>query len=144
MPIITPRPSDVATLDGIIAAMYDVICGPAGQPRDWNRFRSLYLEGARLIPIPISAGEPFRPRLLTPEDYIRRVQPIFAVEDFGERETHRETQTFGHVAHVLSTYESSRTSGGAPFDSDKNSIQLMNDGARWWIVNVMWNTPRTE
>lgn len=139
MPTITPRASDVSTLDGIIAAMYDVISGPAGQPRDWNRFRSLYIEGARLIPIP-KGGQP--PRLLSPEDYIRRVEPIFAVEDFWERETHRDTQILGKVAHVLSTYESSRTPGGPAFETDKNSIQLMNDGARWWIVNVMWNTPR--
>jgi hypothetical protein len=25
-----------------------------------------------------------------------------------------------------------------------NSIQLFNDGLRWWIVNVMWNTARAE
>lgn len=33
--------ADVAEIDGIIKALYDVISGPAG-PRDWNRFRSLY------------------------------------------------------------------------------------------------------
>jgi len=29
--------------------VYDVISGPAG-PRNWDRFRSLFVPGARLIP----------------------------------------------------------------------------------------------
>src|SRR2546422_6579302 len=41
--------SDVASPDAIIAAAYDVISGPAGQKRDWNRMRSLFYPGARLI-----------------------------------------------------------------------------------------------
>lgn len=139
----TPPPSDVTTLDAIIAAMYEVISGPAGQARDWNRFRSLYSKGARLMPVATVAGVP-KVRLLSPEEYIRRVEPIFAVEDFWEREIQRQTETFGNVAHVLSTYESRRSPDGAPFETGKNSIQLMNDGSRWWLMNVMWNTARPE
>ena len=45
-----PRPEDVATPDAIIKAMYDTISGPAGK-RNWYRERSLFLDGARLIPI---------------------------------------------------------------------------------------------
>ena len=44
------NPADVASVDAIIAALYDVISGPAGQARDWTRFRSLFVPGARLIP----------------------------------------------------------------------------------------------
>ena len=45
-----PRPEDVSSPDAIIKAMYDTISGPAGK-RNWYRERSLYLDGARLIPI---------------------------------------------------------------------------------------------
>jgi hypothetical protein len=48
----------------------------------------------------------------------------------------------GHFAHVLSFYESLRSPSGPPFERSVNSIQLLNDGLRWWIVNVMWNTTR--
>ena len=44
------KPADVASPDAILAAVYEVISGPAGQARDWDRFRSLYLPGARLVP----------------------------------------------------------------------------------------------
>src|SRR3954454_24487564 len=44
------NPADVASIDSIIAALYDVISGPAAKKRDWDRFRSLFAPGARLIP----------------------------------------------------------------------------------------------
>ena len=81
-------------------------------------------------------------RLLSTEDFIQRVDPIFAREHFWERETSRQTETVGHFAHVLSFYESLRSPDGPPFEHGVNSIQLLNDGDRWWIVNVMWNTTR--
>ncbi len=137
-------PSDVASLDAILHALYDVISGPAGQPRDWERFRSLFLPGGRLIPIICAAGGKPRARVLDLEDYIRRVDPIFATEHFWERETSRHCEILGHAAHVLSSYESLRSPNGAPFDQGTNSLQLLNDGSRWWIVSVMWNTSRTE
>src|SRR6478672_5240536 len=102
------RPSDVATIDAILHALYEVISGPAGQQRDWDRYRSLFLPGARLMPIVSIPGEKAGVRFLSAEDYIRRVEPIFAIEDFWERESGRQTETVGHFAHVLSFYESLR------------------------------------
>ena len=140
----TPRQSDVATLDAIMNALYETVSGAIGQPRDWDRFRSLFLPGARLMPIVSIAGEKASVRLLSTEDFIQRVEPIFAKEDFWERETSRKTETAGHFAHVLSFYESLRDPNGPPFEHSVNSVQLLNDGSRWWIVNLMWNTSRTE
>ncbi len=136
------RTSDVHSIEAIIHASYEVISGPAGQRRDWERFRSLYATGARLMPV-VSGASP-HVRVLSPEDYIRRVEPIFAVENFWERETSREVEQIGRIAHVLSHYESLRDPGAAPFERGTNSIQLFYDDRRWWIVSVMWNTPRSE
>ena len=138
------RPSDVATLDAILHALYEVISGPAGQPRDWDRYRSLFLPGARLMPIVSIPGEKAGVRFLSAEDYIRRVEPIFAIEDFWEWESSRQTETVGHFAHVLSFYESLRNPDGLPFERGANSIQLLNDDFRWWVVSIMWNTSRAE
>jgi hypothetical protein len=134
--------SDVSTLDAILHASYEVLSGPSGQARDWERYRTLFLEGARLMPV-VAAEKP-HVRQLTLEDYIRRVEPIFAVEDFWERETSRKTETFGRVAHVLSEYESLREPEGEPFERGANSMQLFFDDTRWWIVSVMWNTSRSQ
>jgi hypothetical protein len=138
------RPSDVATLDAILHALYEAISGPAGQPRDWDRFRSLFLPDGRLMPIASMPGEKSGMRFLSAEDYIHRVEPIFAIEDFWERESRRQTEIFSHFAHVLSFYDSLRSPNEPPFEQGANSIQLFNDGFRWWIVSVMWNTSRTE
>ena len=137
-------PADVATLEAILRAMYEVICGAAGAPRDWARFRSLYLPGARLMPVVSSPGETPHVRVLSPDDYIRRVEPIFATEDFWERETGRQVETFGRIAHVLSHYESLRAPEAVPFERGTNSVQLFYDDSRWWIVSVMWNTSRRQ
>ncbi|MFB3112623.1 MAG: hypothetical protein ACE10G_11370, partial [Gemmatimonadales bacterium] len=36
-------PADVESVDAIVAAVYDVISGAAGQERDWDRMRSLFI-----------------------------------------------------------------------------------------------------
>ena len=34
---VEPRADDIATIDGMVKAYYEVVSGPAGQPRDWAR-----------------------------------------------------------------------------------------------------------
>jgi hypothetical protein len=132
--------TDVASLDAIVAALYDVISGPAGAPRNWDRFRSLFAPGARLLPIvkPRPDG-PSEVRVMSPEDYVGRASKTFEQSVFYEREVKREVQTFGGLTHVWSTYEARHASDEArPFMRGINSIQVLNDGTRWWIVTVMW------
>jgi hypothetical protein len=78
------RPGDVDTPEHLIAALYDVISGPAGK-RDWDRFRSLFYPGARLMPSGKSPEGKLGVRVLTPEDYVTRGQAIFDKEGFFER-----------------------------------------------------------
>lgn len=134
----TAKTTDVATMDSTIAALYDSISGPAGT-RDWNRFRSLFVPGARLIPTgPRPTGE-VGARVLTVEDYIQRAGAFFEKEGFFEREVSRQTERFGNIAHIFSTYESRHAKEDAkPFQRGINSIQLMNDGKRWWVVTIFW------
>jgi hypothetical protein len=136
------NPADVATIDSIITAAYDGISAPAGKKRDWDRERSLYLPGARLIPTTMEAGteeiDPM-PHILDIERYIARVEPFFEKSGFYEKETARRTEEFGQIAHVWSTYESRHNENDPePFMRGINSIQLFNDGKRWWIVSVYW------
>ncbi len=138
----TANEQDVRTVDAIIQALYDVISGPAGQKRDWDRFRSLFAPGGRLIPALSRPGEKPVIRVLDVEDYIRRVDAIFEKEDFWESEKERKTDASGNLVHVFSSYESRRAQAGQPFQTGVNSIQLFNDGTRWWVVTVMWNSTR--
>lgn len=141
------NPADVATVDSILKSLYEVISGEAGQPRDWSRFRSLFHKDARLIPT--SAKNPqtglVTSRALTPDDYVTRVEPIFAKEGFYEIEIARKVDTFGSISQVFSTYESKKTkTDRKPFMRGINSIQLLNDGKRWWIISVYWQQESPE
>jgi hypothetical protein len=134
--------ADVASIDAIISASYKTISGPAGQKRDWDRQRGLFLPGARLIPTAVRPGDNesgLAPQILDVEQYIARVEPLFGEKGFYETELARRTEQFGRIAHVWSTYESRhREDDAEPFMRGINSFQLFNDGTRWWIVNIYW------
>src|SRR6184192_3995510 len=136
------NPADVESIEAIIAAAYDVISGPAGKKRDWERERSLFISGARLIPTAVEAGRndvDLAPLVLDVEGYIARVEPLFAKNGFYEKEIARRVEQFGQIAHVWSTYESRHDPGDPElFMRGINSIQLFNDGKRWWIVSIYW------
>jgi len=71
------NPLDVESIDAIISAAYDSISGPPGK-RDWNRERSLFIPGARLIPMAENAGETspggeITPHMLDIDGFIARV-----------------------------------------------------------------------
>jgi len=133
------NPGDVATMDSIVAAVYDVISGPAGQKRSWDRFRSLFIPGARLIPTGRRQTGEVGSRVLTPDEYVTRSSPLLEQNGFFEREVSRRVEKFGNIAHIFSTYESRHKPDDAkPFARGINSIQLMNDGSRWWIVTIFW------
>ncbi len=136
------HPEDAASIESIVAALYEVISGPAGQPRDWQRFRDLFAPGARLIPAaPRQDGS--APPSLSPDDSGQRTSDVFAQTGFVAREIARRAETFGTVAHVWSTYESRRgTNEGKPVARGINSIQVMKSAGRWWIVTVLWDQER--
>jgi hypothetical protein len=139
------NPADVKSMDAILAALYDVISGPAGKKRDWDRFRSLFVPGARLIPAAQRPGGPVEARVLDPEGYVTRSEPFLEKQGFFEREISRKVESFGHIAHVFSTYDSRHTAEDkTPFARGINSIQLLNDGKRWWIVTVYWDSERPD
>jgi pimeloyl-ACP methyl ester carboxylesterase len=133
------RPEDVSSPEALVAAVYDVISGPAGKKRDWERFRSLFADGARLIPTSTSAAGDHVPRVLDAEGYIRRTEPVFETTGFVEKEVARRVEAFGHIRHVFSTYEARHDRADAqPFLRGINSFQLVFDGTRWWVVTIFW------
>jgi hypothetical protein len=138
-----PRASDVASLDAIMAALYDVISGPAGQKRDWDRMRHLFVPGARLIPAVYQKDSIPTLRELSVEDYIKNSGPWLEQNGFFEIEVARQVDRYGGVVHAFSTYESKRKADDAkPFMRGINSIQLFDDGKRWWIVTIFWEGER--
>lgn len=134
------NPADVASMDAIMKAVYDVISGDAGQKRDWNRFRSLFYPNAQLIPTGKSRRTGKTGALAyTAEEYIQGSEPLMEKEGFFERELARQTETYGNIAQVFSTYASyHKLDDKTPFERGINSFQLFNDGKRWWVLTIMW------
>ncbi len=135
-------PADVESIDAILLALYDVISGGAGEARDWGRMRSLFVPGALLVPAaPRPDGTaPLRP--LSLEDWIRGAEPFFAQNAFYERELDRDLEQFGNVANAMSTYGSYREPEGEPFARGINTITLVSDGTRWYVVSIAWDVHR--
>ena len=143
-------PADVDSIDAIITAAYDGISGPAGKKRDWDRERSLFIPGARLIPTTKTAGEmnedgTITPQVLDVDGFIERSRDYLEENGFFEKEIARRIEQFGHIAHVWSTYESRhREDDPEPFMRGINSIQLLYDDSRWWIVTIYWQHESTD
>ena len=143
MPPPAPDPTDVASVDAVIAAVYEVISGDAGVERDWDRFRSLFLPGARLMPVSSEHGENGRTSTVAamdPEQFIAGSNDFFVSEGFYEYEIGSVTERYGDIAHRFSSYASTRTSDPdeEPFNRGINSFQLLYDGDRWWILSIFW------
>jgi len=138
-------PTDVESVDAIVAAVYDVISGPAGQARDWERFRSLFIPGARLIPVGPRPEGKYGANVTTPEEYAEGANSYFLENGFFEDEIGRTQEEFGPVVHLFSAYQSKRTpEDPEPFARGINSFQLMDDGTRWWIVTIYWTAERED
>jgi hypothetical protein len=138
-PTTSARPGDVDSIDHIIAAVYEVISGPAG-PRDWDHFRSFFYPGARLVPTRRDDKGTVTARVSSPDEYAARAQDFFSKEGFFENSVANRVEQWDHIAHVWSTYESRHAKGEKPFARGINSFQLLNDGTRWWILTIYWES----
>ncbi|WP_071790299.1 hypothetical protein [Sediminibacterium sp. C3] len=128
---------DVSSVDNIIAALYNVICGAPGEPRNWERFKYLFGKDAKLIPTGKIEGGNLIYRTMTPDEYITMFSSRIKT-GFFEKELKRETVSFGTVYHAFSTYETRETENGPSTNRGINSIQLFKDQDRFYIVNIFW------
>lgn len=141
------RAEDVASVDSIVQALYDVISGPSGQLREWNRMRNLFLPNARMALVSTPpAGSNTKPQVINlgVEDYIGRSGARMEKDGFFETEIHRVHRRFDRLHSILSTYEGRHKKDEAPFVRGVNSIVLLYDGTRYWIVSVAWEAERAD
>lgn len=139
---IAARPADVASLDGIVAAYYDVISGPPGQPRQWARDRTLYWPGIRFFSAGAKRDGTPTVHVVSHQEYVDATDADLVKNGFDEHEIHRLTTRIGNIAHVMSTYETRRTPSGPLLARGVNSLDLYWDGTRWWITAASWDDER--
>jgi hypothetical protein len=144
VPTIEARSLDVSTIDGIMKAFYEVISGPPGQPRQWSRDRTLYIPDIRFVAMSEDKDGNAKAHVVTHQQFVDSADPQMVKEGFYETEINRVTESFGHIAHVFSTYETREKSGGAVNERGINSVELFFDGKRWWIASVCWDDERAD
>ncbi len=134
------KPEDVKSPEAIVAAVYNVISGGKGEARDWDRMRSLFIPDARLIPSSPGKDGHTDAIILTIDGYIARSNGRMTSAGFFEHSIHNETQQFGNIVQIWSTYESRHNlDDPTPFARGINSFQLLKDGDRYWVVNIFWD-----
>jgi hypothetical protein len=140
-----PVSADHASPTAIVAALYSVISGPAGQARDWDRFKGLFAPTAKLFAVAKRPDGSFAHVPMSPDDYITRSGKSLVENGFVEREMNYKQQQFDNIVHRWSAYEGRVTAKPetAPIRGI-NSIQLISDGKRWFILSVLWEAESGE
>ena len=132
------RAADTTDPRALVAATYDVISGPPG-PRDWGRFRSLFVPAARMTVPSVAADGVVTLRTLSVDDYVARNGPALLKMGFAEHGVREQVDAWAHTAVVRSVYESRHLPTDAqPFARGINTFVLVNDGRRWWIASLTW------
>jgi hypothetical protein len=121
-----------ATLDQLVKAIDEAVSGPANKDR--TCFRALFLPETRLIPLRPMPDGGYQPHVLTVDDWINMVAKR-GNDSLTEKQLKVKTETYGHIAHLWSTYE---TSIGGTTVRGINSIQAIFDGKQWKILEIMW------
>lgn len=130
-------PEDTRTVESTIQALYAVISGEPGVPRDWQRFKNLFGPEARLIPTRKDKTGEFYYEAISPDQYIQLFTSRIAT-GFYERELSNRTESYGTITHVFSTYETRDTQAGPVTNRGINSIQLFKANNRYYIVTIFW------
>jgi hypothetical protein len=129
----------VQTLDSTLETLYGVISGEKGEERNWELFKYLFKPESKLIPSVKNKEGVLEVKFMTPQAYIESSGNWLVENGFFEKEIHRSVDTFGNITQVFSTYESFRSEKDTqPFMRGINSIQLLDDGHRWWVLNIYW------
>ena len=130
-----------ATVNNVVNTLYDVVSGKKNEERDWKLFKLLFHPDAKLITAGRNNDREFQVKFMGAADYVKNSSKWIASNGFVKKEMRRKTEEFGRMAHVFSSYKTYNTEDENKEDSEMrgiNSIQLLNDGERWWILNIYW------
>jgi len=133
-----PRPGDVESPKAIIGALYETLTGTAGK-RNFQRLRSLYFEGARLVPIGNRIHGEGNTHPMSVDEWIDDITAYFEENDFYIEQIHWHEDRFGDMVQVFSTYQAGASKDDRDMVRGIRAYQLLYREDRWWIVNVMWD-----
>ncbi len=135
--IATPSFAQESSVDALITSMYESISFTEDKDPNYKAFKNFFIDDGRLISVKDTTSY-----ALTPTDYeqmMGKQHKSGAIIAFTEKELHRETEVYGNIMHVFSTYQTHlKTPDGTDSARGINSIQLMKKNGQWKIVSLIW------
>ncbi len=134
--------ADFTTVGGLMSALYRAISGPPGG-QDFATFRAACHPDLRMVRTGVDAAGAPTILSMSADDYQANATRLLADLSFFEIETERRVVRFGNVAQVFSAYEArTAPAGGELIKRGLNFGHLFHDGARWWLVHLIWDDER--
>ncbi len=137
------KQDDISSLNGIVKALYESVSFLPGKQPDYSRLRSLFHPRAIIVPPRSEHGADITVHDV--ESFIAQSRIVVISsgmerQGFHEKEIARRSDTFGDVTSLFSTYESRyRERDAEPIDRGINSIELVRDARRWWVIAIAWD-----
>ncbi len=138
-----PLKKDVSTIDGIIKASYEIVSGKAKEKRNWERDNSLHHKNAQYFFFN-RMNDKLEITTMSLDAFHKLTDEIIEEDGFFESEINREVRIFGKMAHVWSSYETRLVKDGPVVRRGINSIQLLYENNRWFIVSWVFEGETKE
>lgn len=128
---------DVKSIDQLTKAYYEIISGPIGEQRDFERLRNLFHPTATFT-YTYWSEEDNEAKLIQFDfdGYLEKLDYLDK-KGFYEEEITSKTERFGSVIHVMSSYRfwmEDKTAEGRGV----TSYQYFFDGNRYWVMSMFW------
>jgi len=139
---ITPSEA-VKSIEGITDLMLEILSGPQGEERDWELYKSLFVEGAIKNLVNPKAPVGKQVRTISVNDFVEKYSGIYSRDGFEEYSTGLIVNEFNGVAtafqyfyckNLIGTYE----------NRGVNTYQLVFAEDRWWITSLAFANETEE
>jgi hypothetical protein len=138
-------PETLATPEGVVTGIYDLVSFEAGNVPDWDAVRSLFIPQAVVVlrtsrqATTVFSVDGFV------GDFINFVENTPAgANGFTEKILRMESLVFGDMANVLVLYEAHIIGSSRPPQQGVDNFSLIRQDGRWWIVAVTNEIPTPE
>lgn len=127
----------------MVRRLYELISGPADQPRSWDEVRSLFFPDALLRSELVLPDGSRQSGTWTVGEFCEAAAAAYAETGFWERELSARVECFENIAQVWTTYESRvETPDSDPVVRGINAVQLLRRGGRWRITSLVFQVDR--
>ena len=134
--VVTSKTDATATMDGIVAEVLNIVSGPKGKVRDWDAFRTLFLENATFSVLYHDDSLTLPVETVSVDEFIEYMDEPYYEEGFEEYEISKVVNEYNGIASVFQTYQGRDSEGYE--ETGINSYQLVYFKNRWWIANMLW------